>query len=92
MCRGCEAVEQIWVYGNSYESTLVAVVVPDKKELMGWAKENGVDGDFEALVKSPKVGPLNTTCALSSMCKCEPQCCAVTNTQIAHRLYTCCFL
>lgn len=42
------------MYGNSYESTLVAVVVPDKKELTGWAKDNGVDGDFEALVKNPK--------------------------------------
>ena len=26
-----EMVEQIWVYGNSFESTLVAVVVPTGK-------------------------------------------------------------
>ena len=56
--RGTDCVEQIWVYGNSYESTLVAVVVPDKKELTGWAKDNGVDGDFEALVKNPKARTL----------------------------------
>ncbi len=43
------------MYGNSYESTLVAVVVPDRKELTGWAKDNGIDGDFDALVKNPKV-------------------------------------
>jgi long-subunit acyl-CoA synthetase (AMP-forming) len=56
--RGTDCVEQIWVYGNSYESTLVAVVVPDKKELTGWAKDNGVDGDFEALVNNPKARTL----------------------------------
>ena len=26
-----EMVEQIWVYGNSFESTLVAIVVPTGK-------------------------------------------------------------
>ncbi len=34
-----EAVEQIWVYGSSYESVLVAVVVPKKPVLQAWAKE-----------------------------------------------------
>ncbi len=33
----------------------MAVVVPDEKELMGGAKENGVEGDYEAAVKNPKV-------------------------------------
>jgi long-chain acyl-CoA synthetase len=28
-----QIVEQIWVYGNSYESQLVAVVVPDVSPL-----------------------------------------------------------
>ncbi|BDA46672.1 Long chain acyl-CoA synthetase 3 [Coccomyxa sp. Obi] len=65
---GCDAVEQIWVYGNSYESTLVAVVVPDKKELMGWAKENGVSGDFDAVVKDPKAAE-HVTKALAAMAK-----------------------
>lgn len=52
-------VEQIWVYGNSYESSLVAIVVPDKKELDGWAKENGLTTDFDALVKEPQVASLS---------------------------------
>lgn len=33
-----ELVEQIWVYGSSFESVLVAVVVPNKGPLMQWAK------------------------------------------------------
>jgi long-chain acyl-CoA synthetase len=30
-------VEQIWLYGSSFEATLVAVVVPVKDKLMAWA-------------------------------------------------------
>ncbi len=47
-------VDQIWVYGNSYESTLVAIVVPDKKVLLAWAKEAGVPGDFDVVAKDPQ--------------------------------------
>ena len=57
MCRGCDVVDQIWVYGNSYESTLVAIVVPDKKQLMGWAKENGLGSDFKTVCQKPEVRP-----------------------------------
>ena len=46
-------VEQIWVYGNSFESTLVAVVVPNEEALKSWAAANGIDGDFGAVVGSP---------------------------------------
>jgi long-chain acyl-CoA synthetase len=35
----CDMVEQVWVYGSSYESVLVAVVVPKKPALLSWAKE-----------------------------------------------------
>jgi len=40
-------VDQVWVYGNSLESCLVAVVVPLEKNLMQWAKDNGVMGTFQ---------------------------------------------
>lgn len=43
------------MYGNSYESTLVAIVVPDKKQLMGWAKENGMGSDLKAVCQKPEV-------------------------------------
>jgi hypothetical protein len=35
----CDMVEQVWVYGSSYESVLVAVVVPNRKPLERWAQE-----------------------------------------------------
>ncbi len=59
-------VEQIWVYGSSFESTLVAVVVPNQDVLSTWATNNGVTGDSAAVVKDPKTntyvwGELNKT-------------------------------
>ena len=50
-----EVVEQIWIYGTSTESFLVAVVVPDKRKLEAWASEAGVEGSFEDLAKSEQV-------------------------------------
>lgn len=46
--------EQVWVYGNSFKSTLVAVVVPSA-DIKTWASANGVAGDMEAICASPKV-------------------------------------
>jgi hypothetical protein len=37
----CDLVEQIWLYGSSFEATLVAVVVPVKEKLMAWAGSQG---------------------------------------------------
>jgi len=48
-------VDSIWVYGNSFESYLVAIVVPKQPALVRWAHENGVDGDFDALCDNAKV-------------------------------------
>lgn len=48
------AVEQTWVYGNSFESSLVAVAVPVEQSLMSWAASNGVEGDFAAVCQNPK--------------------------------------
>lgn len=45
---------QIWVYGNSFESFLVAVVNPNQAALEHWAKENGVSGDFASLCGNPR--------------------------------------
>ena len=45
---------QIWVYGNSLESTLVAVAVPNERTLLEWAQTNGEEGDFATLCKNPK--------------------------------------
>jgi len=50
----CPAVDSIWVYGNSLESTLVAVAVPNEPTLLEWAQTNGEEGDFATLCKNPK--------------------------------------
>ncbi|GLC41297.1 hypothetical protein PLESTB_001078100 [Pleodorina starrii] len=49
-------VEQVWVYGNSFENCLVAVVVPNKEVITAWAQEAGVKGDYDKdLLHVPKV-------------------------------------
>lgn len=45
---------QVWVYGNSFESCLVAVVNPNKKAVESWAGSNEVSGDFNSLCQDPK--------------------------------------
>ncbi|GBG62926.1 hypothetical protein CBR_g34297 [Chara braunii] len=45
----CSAVEMVWVYGNSFESVLVAVAVPKESALLAWAASAGIEGDYEAL-------------------------------------------
>jgi len=49
-------ISQIFVYGDSYQSVLIAVVVPDKDVLIPWAKAHNKDtSDFAALCKDPDV-------------------------------------
>lgn len=50
----CPLITSIWVYGNSFESFLVAVVVPDKKALEDWAENHNVTGDFKSLCDNLK--------------------------------------
>lgn len=47
-------IDSIWVYGNSFESFLVAVINPNKEALEHWAKENHVGGDFHSLCENPR--------------------------------------
>ena len=44
---------QIWVYGNSLESSLLAVVNPNQQALEQWAEENNISGDFVSLCENP---------------------------------------
>ncbi|OVA05727.1 AMP-dependent synthetase/ligase [Macleaya cordata] len=48
------AIDSIWIYGNSFESFLVAVVNPNKQALERWSEENGIEGDFASLCENPK--------------------------------------
>ncbi|GAB2225460.1 hypothetical protein Droror1_Dr00006252 [Drosera rotundifolia] len=47
-------LDSIWVYGNSFQSFLVAVCIPNEYALMEWAAANGVSGDFVAVCENPK--------------------------------------
>ncbi|KAJ0818287.1 putative long-chain-fatty-acid--CoA ligase [Helianthus annuus] len=47
-------VDAIWIYGNSFESFLVAVVNPNKELLESWAAVNGVPGDFDTICENSK--------------------------------------
>ena len=51
-------MEQVWVYGNSFENCVVAVVVPNEEKLMAWAKDAGVSGDYEAVCKTPEANKM----------------------------------
>lgn len=51
-----ELVAQSFVYGDSLQATLVAIIVPDSDPLLKWAAENGLQGKtFEELCKLDKV-------------------------------------
>ncbi|KAL5202503.1 hypothetical protein ABZP36_013455 [Zizania latifolia] len=45
-------VEDIWVYGDSFRSMLVAVVNPHEENTMKWAESNGYKGSFDEICKS----------------------------------------
>ncbi|XP_010261577.1 PREDICTED: long chain acyl-CoA synthetase 4-like isoform X1 [Nelumbo nucifera] len=48
------AIDSIWIYGNSFESFLVAIINPNKQILERWAEENGISGEFNSLCENPK--------------------------------------
>ncbi|RZC02503.1 Long chain acyl-CoA synthetase 2, partial [Glycine soja] len=50
----CPLIASIWVYGNNFESFLVAVVVPERKAIEDWAKEHNLTDDFKSLCNNLK--------------------------------------
>lgn len=64
---------QIWIYGNSFESFLVAVVVPERKAIEEWASNNQETGDFSSLCNNTKarkyiLDELNSTARKHQVC------------------------
>ncbi|EGD75308.1 acyl-CoA synthetase [Salpingoeca rosetta] len=51
-------IGQIFVYGDSTQPTLVAIVVPDKETLEPWLREQGIEGDFATATQDPRVNVL----------------------------------
>lgn len=47
-------IAQLFVYGNSMESMLVAVVVPEENLLLDAAKKEGISGSYTELLGNPK--------------------------------------
>ncbi|PRQ23432.1 putative long-chain-fatty-acid--CoA ligase [Rosa chinensis] len=50
----CPLITSIWVYGNSFESFLVAVVVPERKALEDWAAEHHLTDGYKSLCQNMK--------------------------------------
>ncbi|CAH2057640.1 unnamed protein product [Thlaspi arvense] len=48
-------VQDIWVYGDSFKSMLVAVIVPNPETLNRWAKDFGFTKPFEELCSLPEL-------------------------------------
>jgi len=46
--------DMLWVYGNSFENFLVAVAVPNEAQVMAFAKENNIEGDYAAVCTNEK--------------------------------------
>jgi len=47
-------VQQIFVYGDSLQNNLVAIVVPEKRHVEKWASENGVGGSYDEILVNEK--------------------------------------
>ena len=51
---GSPLVAQVFVYGDSLQAVLVAIVVPDEEQVKKWAADNGIAGSTLAdWVKNP---------------------------------------
>ncbi|GAA6087865.1 long-chain-fatty-acid--CoA ligase 5 [Tachysurus ichikawai] len=51
----CGTVAQLFVHGDSLQSCLVAIVVPDAETLPGLAEKLGVKGSFKELCKNQQI-------------------------------------
>ncbi|NWR53504.1 ACSL1 ligase, partial [Regulus satrapa] len=61
----CEAIAQVFVHGESLQSFLVGVVVPDPDTLHNWAKKKGFEGSYQELCRNKDV----KKCILEAMVK-----------------------
>ncbi|KAG8093902.1 hypothetical protein GUJ93_ZPchr0012g20723 [Zizania palustris] len=49
-----QKIWSIWIYGNSFESFLVAVINPNRPALEHWAENNGIAGSFSELCENSR--------------------------------------
>lgn len=48
-------LDSVWIYGNSFESCLIAVANPNKQAVEHYAESRNISGDFESLCENPKI-------------------------------------
>ncbi|XP_071730679.1 long chain acyl-CoA synthetase 4-like [Rutidosis leptorrhynchoides] len=48
-------IDSVWIYGNSFEFCLVAVVNPNEAAIKRYAEANNISGDFKSLCENPKI-------------------------------------
>jgi long-chain acyl-CoA synthetase len=48
------SVHQVWVYGSSFKSCIVAVVVPSPTGVKAWAASKGITGEIAEICANPK--------------------------------------
>jgi len=48
-------IDAVWIYGNSFESCLVAVVNPNKQAIERYAETHNISADFESLCENPQI-------------------------------------
>jgi len=51
-------VAQVFIYGNSYKSSLIAIIVPEETVLAEWAQQNGQEADFKKLCANAELKKL----------------------------------
>ncbi|XP_006000791.1 long-chain-fatty-acid--CoA ligase 5-like [Latimeria chalumnae] len=51
----CTTVSQVFVHGESLQSFLVGIVVPDPEVLPSFAEKRGITGTYEELCRNPEV-------------------------------------
>uniref|UniRef100_A0A674F5G7 Arachidonate--CoA ligase n=1 Tax=Salmo trutta TaxID=8032 RepID=A0A674F5G7_SALTR len=51
----CVPVLQVFVHGDSLQSHLIGIVVPDPEVFIDWVKERGIVGSYEELCQNPDV-------------------------------------
>ncbi|KAG8076806.1 hypothetical protein GUJ93_ZPchr0006g46312 [Zizania palustris] len=49
-----QEIDSIWIYGNSFEFFLVAVINPNQQAFEHWAQNNGISGSFSELCESSR--------------------------------------
>jgi hypothetical protein len=55
---------QIWVYGDSYQAKLVAIVVPKPHALQDWAKAQGKSGEGRRTTLGPAAAVCLHRCSI----------------------------